>query len=256
MNKQPNKQIRPYKAHNSWVAPYARFEYQIDIMDMNNLKSDYRYAIVVIDAFSKLADAEPMKDKQTNTVYQNLLKIFQKMGYPSSIYSDDDGSFKGPVKEFFRAENINHITTLTHANIAERFIRTLKNGIADRIRNTNRNWYDMLKPVINKYNNTVHSTIQMKPIHAHKDDNQLEVKQNLELKANYKRKYPNISVGDRVKIYTKGKGNYTSRKETVSRWSSSSYEVIKIAYDITMNKRYSLRGINRSYARHELLLVD
>ena len=45
------------------------------------------------------------------------------MGYPSSIYSDDDGSFKGPVKEFFKAENINHITTLTHANIAERFIR-------------------------------------------------------------------------------------------------------------------------------------
>ena len=98
MSKQPNKQIRHYKGHNSWVAPYARFEYQIDIMDMNNLKSDYRYAIVVIDAFSKLADAEPMKDKQTNTVYQNLLNIFQKMGYPSSIYSDDDGSFKGQVK--------------------------------------------------------------------------------------------------------------------------------------------------------------
>ena len=62
MNKQPNNQIRPYKSYNSWVAPYARFEYQIDIMDMNNLESDYRYAIIVIDAFSKLADAEPMKD--------------------------------------------------------------------------------------------------------------------------------------------------------------------------------------------------
>ncbi len=63
----------------------------------------------------------------------------------------------------------------------------------------------MLKPVINKYNNTVHSTTQMKPIQAHKDSNRLEVKQNLELKASYKRKYPNITVGDHVKIYKKGK---------------------------------------------------
>ena len=100
MNKQPNKQIRPYKGHNSWVAPYARFEYQIDIMDMNSLKYDYIYAIVVIDAFSKLADAEPMNDKQTNTVYQSLLNIFQKMGYPSSTYSDGDGTCKDQVKYF------------------------------------------------------------------------------------------------------------------------------------------------------------
>ena len=150
MSKQPNKQIKPYKSYNSWVAPYARFEYQIDIMDMNNLKSDYRYAIVVIDSFSKLADAEPMKNKETNTVYLNLLKIFQNIGYPSSVYSDDDGSFKGKVNEFFKGEGINHITTLTHANIVERFIRTIKHGMAYRIRNTNNNVFDMLKQVISK----------------------------------------------------------------------------------------------------------
>ena len=36
-----------------------------------------------------------MTDKQTNTVYQGLLKMFQTMGYPSSVYSGDDGSFNG-----------------------------------------------------------------------------------------------------------------------------------------------------------------
>ena len=79
-----------------------------------------------------------------------------------------------------KAENINHITTLTHANIAERFIRTLKNGIADRIRANDKKWYDVLKPVINKYNNIVHSTIEMKPVQAQKDNNSLEVKHNIE----------------------------------------------------------------------------
>ena len=61
VNKQHNQQIRPFNSYNSGVAPYARFEYQIDIMDMNNLKSEYIYTIIVIYAFSKLADAEPMK---------------------------------------------------------------------------------------------------------------------------------------------------------------------------------------------------
>ena len=67
-------------------------------MDMNSLKSDYIYARIVIEVFSKLADAEPMTDKQTNTVYQALLKICQMMGYPSIIYSDGDCSFKGNVQ--------------------------------------------------------------------------------------------------------------------------------------------------------------
>ena len=79
------------------------------------------------------------------------------MGYPMSIYSDDDGAFKSKVKELFDGEGINHIITLTHANVVERFIRTLKNGIHDRVRFTNSKWEDMLKIVINKYNNTIHS---------------------------------------------------------------------------------------------------
>ena len=86
----------------------------------------------------------------------------------------------------------------------------------------------MLKPVINKYNNIIRSTVQMKPAHAHKDDYRLEVKQNIELKAYYKITYPNISVGDQVKTYTKGRDTCSSRKQTVSTWAALTYEVIKI----------------------------
>ena len=41
-----------------------------------------------------------------------------------SIYSDDDGAFKSKVETFFDGEGINHIITATHANVAERWIRT------------------------------------------------------------------------------------------------------------------------------------
>ena len=48
------------------------------------------------------------------------------MGYPMRIYSDDDGAFKSKAKEFFDEEGINHVITLTHANVVERFISTFK----------------------------------------------------------------------------------------------------------------------------------
>lgn len=40
MKKQPNKQTRPYQKYNSFFVPYARAEFQIDIMDMNMFKKE------------------------------------------------------------------------------------------------------------------------------------------------------------------------------------------------------------------------
>ena len=70
-----------------------------------------------------------------------------------------------------------------------------------------------------------------------------------------KRKYNSINSGDDVKIFTKGKGNYTSRKETVSRWSAETCKVTDIGHDITMSKYYVLEGLTKHYLRHELLLI-
>jgi hypothetical protein len=78
---------------------------------------------------------------------------------------------------------------------------------------------------------------------------------NLTIKAKYKRKYNNINVGDTVKVYTKGTNNYTSRKETVSRWSNDVYIVKDIDRDVTLNKYYVLEGLPKHYSRNEILLV-
>ena len=49
--------------------------------------------------------------------------------------------------------------------VAERFIRTLKNKLYKHMTATGKNvYYDVLDDVVNKYNNTKHSTIKMKPI--------------------------------------------------------------------------------------------
>ena len=145
LKKQHNKQRKCYKGYNSYKAPFLRFEYQIDIMDMSYLKqsSRPRYAIVVIDIFSKYGDVQPMNNKGSSSVYEALLKSFKIMKYTVSVYSDDDSAFKAKVKESFDGEGIKHITTLIHANVVERFIRTVKNGINERIQFNKGNWTDM-----------------------------------------------------------------------------------------------------------------
>ena len=49
--------------------------------------------------------------------------------------------------------------------VAERFIRTLKNKNFKHMTAISKNiYFDVLDDIVNKYNNTVHRTIKMKPI--------------------------------------------------------------------------------------------
>jgi len=78
MNHQPNKQRKACGNTNSFVAPYARYEYHIDIMDMVDLQENEnipRYGLVCIDMFRKLGYVEPMKNKDSLSVYNALIKI-------------------------------------------------------------------------------------------------------------------------------------------------------------------------------------
>ena len=264
VKKQPNMQKQGYKNFNSYSAPFSRFEFQIDIMDMQSLMRDtgtkdkLRYALLCIDIFSKKVHVVPLKSKDGVDVYDAVLECFKTLGHPMSIYSDDEGSFNSKkLQDYFKGEGINHIVTLTHANVAERAIRTFKKMIGDRAEFTKNSWSEMLKPVLKKYNNMmVHSSTGFVPNKAHEDDNEVNVKANLVLKEKYLRNYPKIEEGDKVKIYDKGKGNYSSRKETRSKWSSETYTVSGVDRDTTLNKYYTLEGRSKKYNRHELLLVD
>ena len=68
----------------------------MDIMDMSYLKQSNqpRSALVVIDAFSKYGDVQPVNNKDSNSVHEALLTSFKIMKYPMGIYSDGGSAFK------------------------------------------------------------------------------------------------------------------------------------------------------------------
>ena len=266
VKKQSINQRRGYKNYNSYSPPYARAVFSADLMDMISLmkdtkttdKTDKHLALVCIDNFSKKAHVVPLENKLGPTVFDAFMECFKVMGYPESIYSDDEASFmSNKFQDWLKGEGINHVITLTHANVAERFIRTIKKMIGDRALVTKGAWTILLKPALDKYNKTMkHSTTEMTPNEAHKDDNHVTVKANSVLKEKYMRKYPQVKEGDKVKIYVKGKGNFTSRKQTRSQWSDRSYEVKEVGRDGLLNKYYILDGLSKKYNRHEILLIN
>ena len=136
------KQRKNYKNFNSYSPPFARSVYSVDLMNMISLIKDTKtykekypmYGFVCIDNFSKKCHVVVMKNKDTDPVYDAFMECFKVMGQPQSVYSDDEGSFNSNrLQKNFEDEGITHKITLTHANVAERMIRTLKKMISDRL---------------------------------------------------------------------------------------------------------------------------
>ena len=76
----------------------------------------------------------------------------------------------------------------------ERFIRTLKNRIFKHMKTISKNFYfDALDDIVNKYNNTVHKTIKIKPIDMTSDSYVVYDK-------GFNKKDPKFKIGDHVRI--------------------------------------------------------
>ena len=255
-NIRQKKQLRGY---NSFVAPEANYEYQIDLMFFSDLKNqNFKVGMACIDIFSKYAVVVAIKSKQEGDVASGILECLNKMNNtPQIIYTDDEGALKTEaMQKYFKEKNINHIVTRTHAHFVERFIRTFKDALYKRVENgkdkDNVQWNDYIFEVMLTYNNKLkHDSHGFTPAEASKRENSMDVEMNLEMKAKKNRKYPELNVNDEVKIYKKKE---RFEKERKSVWSDNSYTIEKIS--ISHNQKYyKLEGLAREYMRHELLKV-
>ena len=113
--------------------------------------------------------------------------------------------------------------------VAERFIRILKNKLYKHMTATGKNvYYDVLDDLVNKYNNTKHSTIKMKRIDV-KNNKRVYIDEHNEKDSRFK-------VGDRVKFKNIFANGYTPN------WSSEIFIVDKI--NDTVPYTYNLKDLN------------
>ena len=107
---------------------------------------------------------------------------------------------------------------------AERFIRTLKNKIFKQIKAISKSiYFDVLDDIVDKYNNTVHKTIKMKPIDVTGDS-------YAEYNENFNKKDPKFKVGDNVRI---PKYQNIFAKGYTPDWSEQVFIISKIKNAVT-----------------------
>ena len=92
MSKRDDIQIKVKpKPYTSFVSPGAKFEYEIDIMDIEakGATSNTRYGLVAIGNFTKIAEVVPIKNRTPESMIEGIKKIITSMGKPKQLYSDE-----------------------------------------------------------------------------------------------------------------------------------------------------------------------
>ena len=245
------------KGQNSFVAPHAYYEFQIDLFFITHLTNqDYTIGMICIDIFSKYCSICPIKSKNESELALGLIECINKMGNkPKIIYTDGETGIRNSAifEKYFVENNITYIPTKTHPYFAERMILTFKTMLDKRLGNdkeSNVQWTKYIYPILLTYNNKmVHSSTGFTPNEARKPENELTVYLNMTVKAKHNRKYPDINIGDKVFIYMKRQAH---QKSHVSLWSDVSYEVedISSAHGISF---YKTTARDKPFLRHELL---
>ena len=183
---------------------YSTFEdniWGVDLADMQLLSKSnkgFRILLCVIDISSKYASVIPLKDKKGTSIVNAFKQILKESNRkPIKIWVDKGSGFNNnSFKKWLQDKDIVMYSKNNEGKsvIAERFIRTLKNKIYKYMTLISKNVYiDKLDDIVQKYNNTYHTSIKMKPADV-KDNTYIGFKKDI----NYKD--PKFKVGDHVRI--------------------------------------------------------
>ena len=100
------------KGYNSYVPPAPKYEYQIDLFFMSDLKNeeyqDYKLAMCAIDSFTKFLLVVPITSKSESDFLAGLMEAFKNFGgKPKVIYADQEPSWTGKyTQQFLKVEDI------------------------------------------------------------------------------------------------------------------------------------------------------
>ena len=192
------------------------------LIQLSKYNKGIKYLLCAIDIFGKYTWVVPLKDKRRITIVNAFQKIISERRKPNKTWVNQGGEFyKKSFKRFLKIINIEMYSTYIEGKsvVAEIFIRTLKNKIFKYVTAVSKKvYFDVLDDIVNKYNNTVHRTIKMKPIDV-TSDSYAEYNEDSNVTK------PKFKVGDHVRI-SKYKNIFA--KGYTQNWSEEVFVVIKI----------------------------
>jgi len=234
IKKQETSQVfKKQKYVKNYFPIYAKHKYeilQIDLVDMSDISSvneNYKYLLVAVDVFSRLAFVVPLKNKTSPTIVESMSETLDETE-PTMINSDNGSEwinkdFKKLLRE--RGISINYVEVGDHhkMGIVDRFVRTLREKINKYCTMYNTTKYiNVLPQIIHGYNNTYHSGIKKAPNKVEDDDEQvLEIMNQRYIKA--KEEETKYNDGDVVRYIINRKA---FEKRSLPKWSKQTHKIV------------------------------